>query len=150
MTCTPASVPSALAPGSDGLPFTGSALEGLPTLPLGLDLGALRLDDFAGAGLVLEVRSELLADTVVFASDDARIAEGETRVVYRAAELRELRRLGPEQLRFVHELKRALRRRDTEITIEGVEVSGSEEVTSLELTRPRAAAGAERILELSD
>jgi len=42
----------------------------------------------------------------VFASDNAIVDPGERRVVYRAAELRELVGLGPADLRCLHNVKK--------------------------------------------
>lgn len=69
------------------------------------ELLALPLDDFARAGLVVRVWSSVLGERVIFASDNARIDPGEGLPVYRAAELRELLGLGPEELRQVHRVK---------------------------------------------
>lgn len=71
---------------------------------------AMPLTEFAGAGLVVEVESEVLGERVIFASDDARLDPGERRVVYRAHELRALLPLQrPEDLRRVHAVKRTFR-----------------------------------------
>lgn len=67
----------------------------------------MSLDEFADAGLVLTVHSRLLDDTVLLASDNASVPEGR-RVVYRAAELRILDRLGADGLRHLHRFKRLL------------------------------------------
>jgi hypothetical protein len=67
----------------------------------------MSLDEFAHAGLVLTVHSRLLDDTVLLASDNASVPEGEG-VVYRAAELRILDRLGADGLRELHRFKRLL------------------------------------------
>jgi hypothetical protein len=70
------------------------------------ELLAMRLSEFSKAGLVVEVFSEALDETVILASDNATVDPGERQVVYRAAELRELIGLDPETLRTVHEVKR--------------------------------------------
>ena len=71
---------------------------------------AMRLEEFARAGLVVEVWSSVLDEAVVFASDDARVDPGEVRTVYRAHELRVLLGLTtPRELRRVHEVKRLFR-----------------------------------------
>ena len=64
------------------------------------------LSEFAEAGLVVEVYSSVLAERVLFASDNARLDPGERRVVYRASELRELLGLSSAELRRVHDTKR--------------------------------------------
>jgi hypothetical protein len=71
---------------------------------------AMRLEEFARAGLVVEVWSSVLDEAVVFASDDARVDPGELRTVYRAHELQVLLGLmTPRELRRVHEAKRLFR-----------------------------------------
>lgn len=67
----------------------------------------MSLDEFATAGVVITVYSSVLDDTVLLASDDAVVVEGEG-VVYRAAELRALHRLGADGLRQIHRFKRLL------------------------------------------
>jgi TubC N-terminal docking domain len=83
----------------------GGVTESQPSL-LDAEVVALSLDGFAGACLVVEVRSKALDEVVVFASDNAVLDPGERRVVYRAAELRELLALKPAELRQVHEIKK--------------------------------------------
>ncbi len=73
------------------------------------ELLSLPLADFATAGLVVEVRSKVLGELVLFASDNALLDPGERRPVYRAAELRELVGLKPAELRTVHRVKRTFR-----------------------------------------
>jgi hypothetical protein len=71
---------------------------------------AMRLDDFARAGLVVTVRSELLGERIILASDNARVDPGELRTVYRARELRALLGLtDPGELRQIHAVKRTFR-----------------------------------------
>jgi hypothetical protein len=70
---------------------------------------AMPLSQFANAGLVLEVRSAVLKETVIFASDNAVVDPGERRVVYRAAELEGLIGLGPRGLRRIHRVKRTFK-----------------------------------------
>ena len=52
----------------------------------------MSLERFARAGLVVKVRSTLLDEVVLFASDNAELPRDERRPVYRAAELRRLLR----------------------------------------------------------
>ena len=89
---------------------SGRVQDGLggvgPETLLGGDVCAMQLSEFAGAGKVVEVRSAVLGETVVFASDNAILDPGERRPVYRAAELRELAGLSPEDLRQIHRVKR--------------------------------------------
>lgn len=73
---------------------------------LAMETAAMSLGEFAEAGLVAEVRSRVLDEVVLFASDDAVVDPGERRVVYRACELRELVGMRPEDLRFVHRVKK--------------------------------------------
>jgi hypothetical protein len=82
---------------------------------------AMRLEDFARAGLVVEVWSTVLDEAVVLASDDARIDPGEQRTVYRAHELRVLLGLTtPQELRRVHEVKKLFRGTITDASPAGV------------------------------
>lgn len=76
---------------------------------LAADVVAMPLSEFARARLVVAVRSAVLDEVVVFASDNARVDPGEQRVVYRAAELRELLGLSAKELRAVHRVKRTFR-----------------------------------------
>lgn len=66
------------------------------------------LPDFARARRVVEVRSDLLDEVVVLASDDAVLDPGERRVVYRAAELQAMTGLTPQEFQTVHAAKRAM------------------------------------------
>lgn len=83
-------------------------------------VAAMRLDEFAQAGLVVRVWSEVLGCRVLFVSDNVRDTDlaGEAEPIYRAEELRKLAvlRPSPEQLRRVHEWKAAFQG-----TIENVE-----------------------------
>jgi len=56
------------------------------------DVAGMSLERFARAGLVVKGRSTLLDEVVLFASDNARVPESETRPVYRAADLDRLLR----------------------------------------------------------
>jgi hypothetical protein len=87
----------------------GGVSESSPSL-LAAEVRALQLEDFALAGLVIEIRSDVLGETVIFASDDARVDPRELRPVYRARELRVLLGLtDPRELRRIHEVKRIFR-----------------------------------------
>ena len=66
----------------------------------------MRLDKFASAGLVVTVYSEVLNETIVFASDNAVVDPGEHRPIYRAAELLEVLGLTPKDLRCLHRVKK--------------------------------------------
>jgi hypothetical protein len=71
---------------------------------------AMRLDDFARAGLVVAVWSEVLSERVIFASDNAVVDPGELRPVYRARELRVLLGMtNPDELRAVNNVKKTFR-----------------------------------------
>jgi hypothetical protein len=87
----------------------GGVAEASPSLLAG-DPCAMGLEEFARAGLVVEVWSEVLGEAVVLASDDAWVDPAELRVVYRARELRVLLGLmGARELRRIHEVKRTFR-----------------------------------------
>ena len=61
-------------------------------------VAAMKLNDFARAGLIVEVWSEVLGADVVFVSDNVPRSklEGRPEVVYRAKELKKLVRLPPD------------------------------------------------------
>jgi hypothetical protein len=92
------------------VPRLEEALPGGVTEPrqsaLIAEVVAMTLDEFAQAGLVVEVESRVLDEIVLFASDNAILDPGERRVVYRAQELREVLQYRPEDLRFVHNVKK--------------------------------------------
>jgi hypothetical protein len=82
----------------------------VPPSELVAEVCAMRLDDFARAGLVVTVNSEVLGERVLFASDNARVDPGELRPVYRAHELRALLGLSDtRELRRIHAIKRTFR-----------------------------------------
>ena len=54
------------------------------------EVAGMSLERFARAGLVVKVRSTLLDEVVLFASDNADLPRDERRLVYRAADLRRL------------------------------------------------------------
>jgi hypothetical protein len=91
----------------------GEALGGVSETGASLltaEVCAIRLEEFARSGLVVEVWSAVLEEAVVFASDDARVDPGELRTVYRAHELRVLLGLSTlRELRRAHEVKRLFR-----------------------------------------
>ena len=66
------------------------------------------LDEFARSGLVRMVYSKVLGERVIWAADNVAtsLSSQKKYVVYRAAELKELRGASPERLRAIHELKR--------------------------------------------
>ena len=70
------------------------------------------LEDFASTGLVKEVKSKLLGETVIWAADNAQVPPETDQVIYRASELKELAGISPEQLRKIHMLKKT---RDWEV-----------------------------------
>ena|ERR1700720_3286559 len=87
----------------------GGVVEASPSLVAG-DPCAMGLEEFAQAGLVVEVWSEGLGEVVVLASDDACVDPGELRVVYWARELRALLALkGAAELRRIHDVKKTFR-----------------------------------------
>ena len=70
------------------------------------------LEDFASSGLVKEVKSKLLGETVIWAADNAQVPPETDQVIYRASELKELAGMSPEQLQKIHMLKKT---RDWEV-----------------------------------
>jgi hypothetical protein len=98
----------ALAPGTVGEAL-GGVSEVQPSLMVA-EVCAMPLEEFALAGLVVEVWSRVLGEAVVFASDNARLDPGERRPVYQARELRVLLGLAaPAELRRIHDVKRMFR-----------------------------------------
>lgn len=83
----------------------GGVVEAEPSL-YAADICSMPLEEFANARLVVAVRSSVLNEVVVFASDNATIDPGERRVVYRANELEQLLHLGEAHLRSVHRIKK--------------------------------------------
>lgn len=83
----------------------GGVSESDPSL-LDAEVMAMSLDEFATAGLRVKVRPGVLGEMVIFASDNARVDPGERRLVYRAAEIRELMGLPPADIRSVHRVKK--------------------------------------------
>lgn len=75
-------------------------------------VAAMKLDDFAQAGLIVLVRSEVLSTDVLFVSDNVPESklEGRPEVVYRTHELKKLARVPPDpaDLRNVHMVKEIL------------------------------------------
>lgn len=78
-----------------------------PPPPEAEEVRGRSLADFSQAGLAVVVRSDLLGEEVLFASDNAPMGETGGRTVYRAQELSTLCHLGPEGARAIHEVKRA-------------------------------------------
>ena len=72
-------------------------------------VAGMKLDDFARAGLIVQVRSEVLDADVLFVSDNVPESKLRDRpeVVYRAHELKKLSRVPPDPsgLRTVHMVK---------------------------------------------
>ena len=77
--------------------------------PNGDAVPSFTLDEFARSGLIRMVDSKVLGERVLWAADNASMPgqdHEQDHVVYRAAELKELRGVSPEKLRAIHELKR--------------------------------------------
>jgi len=70
------------------------------------DVVAMPLEKFATARLVIRVSSEVLGESVIFASDNAAVDPGERLVVYRARELKLLLGAGPKDIRTLHTAKK--------------------------------------------
>ena len=72
-------------------------------------VAAMKLSDFARAGLIVEVWSEVVGADILFVSDNVHRSKlkGRSEVVYRARELKKLARLPPDppHLRTVHMVK---------------------------------------------
>ena len=95
-------------PVADSLP--GGVREARPSVSAE-DVCAMPLSEFAQAKLVVEVRSDVLGEVVVFASNNALVDPGERRVVYRASELKTLAESAPSphELRGLHRAKQIFR-----------------------------------------
>lgn len=70
------------------------------------ELVHLSLQQFAGAGWLIEGSPGPDGETLLFASDNAAPDPGESRVVYRGRELRALRGLPAGMVRDLHRMKR--------------------------------------------
>ena len=66
------------------------------------------LEDFATSGLVQEVKSKVLGETVIWAADNAQVPPETHQVVYRVCELRELGGMPAEWLQRLHVAKKTL------------------------------------------
>ena len=80
-----------------------------PGLVTVAEVCAMPLSEFAQAGLVVSLWSDVLGESVVLASDNAILDPGERRPVYRASEAKALLGIGPADLRRVHALKRTFK-----------------------------------------
>lgn len=69
------------------------------------ELAHLSLGEFSDAGRLVEGRPGPDGEPLLFASDDASPDPGETRLVYRARELRALRNLPAETILDLHRMK---------------------------------------------
>lgn len=81
------------------------------------------LQEFSKAGLVVEVASEALGETILVASDNAEVNPEAGTVVYRAGELLLLLKAGAtaEDVKQIHAAKRITRGRITEVREEPCE-----------------------------
>ena len=90
--------------------LTHAAIEKSRQIPASIE--EMPLENFASSGLVKEVKSKLLGETVIWAADNAQVPPETDQVIYRASELKELAGISPEQLRKIHMLKKT---RDWEV-----------------------------------
>lgn len=58
------------------------------------EVAEMGLERFARAGLIVTVHSSLLDETILFVSDNARVAASETRRIFRAGDLEQVLRQG--------------------------------------------------------
>jgi hypothetical protein len=73
-------------------------------------IAGMSLEEFAQAGLIVTVDSAALREHVIFASDNASVAEQiDGLTAYRAAELTQLADITLEQLQKIHVLKKTFR-----------------------------------------
>ena len=86
----------------------GGVTESEPAFSVA-DVCAMPLDLFAKAQLVVRVRSQLLDEVVVFASDNATVDPHEPCVVYTARELKELLAHHQHALKQMHRFKKTFR-----------------------------------------
>ena len=66
------------------------------------------MSEFAVSGLVQEVKSGVLDEHILWVADNAEVPAGNTLVVYRADELKQLVGLTPDEIRRLHAVKKAL------------------------------------------
>ena len=76
------------------------------SIPTVEDVKEWTLRDLGQSRLILEVDSDLLGESVLFAGNDVQLPADEKRVSYTAAELKDLVSVPAEALRLVHEAKR--------------------------------------------
>ena len=103
---------SSLPARSGDFPAHPIATPGSGRGPTPEDVEAMALDEFARAGLIVQVEVPRFGSDVLFVSDDVPEVEVENRglTVYRAAELRKLYRWQPKphDLRVIHDVKTIL------------------------------------------
>ena len=68
----------------------------------------MRMSEFAVSGLVQEVKSGVLGEHILWVADNAEVPPGNTLVVYRADELKQLVGLTPDEVRHLHAVKKEL------------------------------------------
>ena len=68
----------------------------------------MRMSEFAVSGLVQEVKSGVLGEHILWVADNAEVPPGNTLVVYRADELKQLVGLSPDEIRHLHAVKKEL------------------------------------------
>ena len=83
-----------------------TAMERARQIPATIE--EMPLSDFARSGLVREVESKTLGETVLWAADNVKVEMQPGRVVYRASELKELVGVTPEHLQRIHLVKQRL------------------------------------------
>ena len=74
----------------------------------------MRMSEFAISGLVQEVKSKVLGEHILWVADNAEVPPGNTLVVYRADELKQLVGLTPGEIRRLHMVKKEL---DSELVV---------------------------------
>ena len=79
-----------------------------PEASQGRSILEMRMSEFATSGLVQEVKSGVLGEHILWVSDNAKVPPGNTLVVYRADELKQLVGLSPDEIRHLHAVKKEL------------------------------------------
>ena len=79
-----------------------------PEAPQGRSILEMRMSEFAVSGLVQEVKSGVLGEHILWVADNAKVPTGNTLVVYRADELKQLVGLSPDEIRHLHAVKKEL------------------------------------------
>ena len=79
-----------------------------PEAPQGRSILEMRMSEFAASGFVQEVNAKVLGEHILWVADNAKVPPGNTLVIYRADELKQLVGLSPDEIRHLHAVKKEL------------------------------------------